>query len=99
VIGRSERAGSSEEAPMIDESAKVFDLASYRKAAAAGPRGTDGQAEAAPALNLGATTVTPFAIPMAFLAAWPAFVFSPWTKSIRTEIGEGGNERGAEQTG
>jgi hypothetical protein len=74
---------------MIDESAKIFDLASYRKVNAAGLRGADSVADSLPAMSYGAMSAVPFAIPMAFLVAWPAFVFLPWANRIHGQIGEG----------
>jgi hypothetical protein len=79
---------------MIDESAKILDLASYRKANAAGLRGADSMAGSVPAMSYGAMSAAPFAIPMAFLVAWPAFVFLPCANQIHGQVGEGRRDAG-----
>ncbi|MDR3467907.1 MAG: hypothetical protein P4M07_18400 [Xanthobacteraceae bacterium] len=82
---------------MIEDSAKILDLESYRKASAAPPPGAGGSVAPVPAMIYGAMSAAPFAIPMAFLTAWPAFVFWPLAGQIRGRIGDGRD--GAERNG
>jgi hypothetical protein len=82
---------------MIGESARILDLESYRRAGVAAQADVDGPEPSAPVTNYGAISTAPFALPMAFLMAWPTFVFSPWAGQIQGQPGEA--RHGVEPTG